>query len=380
MAAVAAAAATLAVGGVAAAQDEHARLSIVGWTEWSDYSQVRRAFQSPQDLPGLTVVPAVGWPEADGQSRKALHVWLWSPREASATTEAVLEVPAGLREERKLSLPVSRAQAQVQERRPGGAIRIFWGSAAGAAAGQQVILEAGSGLGANWMALNREMRGSAAGAGSPGGSLAVWPGTPEQGVLAADASLGGPYTLSGTLADAVTVDAAGTDFLSAVEIEGREALALTPGAPLEIRWKALPNAAAAYVRVEALKGDGETAYWSSSAKDPRLFTDRRFLPMTRVTSLVQDGLLLAPEKTAVTVPAGVLEDAAAVFVEVTVFGRSIGAESGGTSAVLQPRSSATIGLVSGHIGTSGDLEGPEVEEPDTLDQQTPIDPTERMSQ
>lgn len=291
---------------------------------------------APADQPASTASPSFN------AASKSVTIDVFSDAKATAASKASVSVPKGLGVGDTVTLhiddlqPVTPAQETPDAAAPAQPdIKMldYWGSAETVPEGQPKPVDLSAPAGSQ--APVRKL---------PDASYAYWPGRGDQPVRA-QARVPGNYKLTTDYCgDAtVTVDE-GQDFLAPVTLVGLDD-SIDVNKPVRIEWKRVPNAQA-YL-LNAYGGSPTTVVsWTSSAK-PDAVGDIELMPLSQeqVKELITDGVLLPPDTTACTIPAGVFKDMNSAMLTVTAFGKDTTQDTGGTTAQVVVRSTATASLL-----------------------------------
>jgi hypothetical protein len=257
------------------------------------------------DEPKNPVIPAT----------KAVSLELYSSAKADGASRAQASVPAGLKVTDATDMVVDTAGIAPpatdasKTDSPKFTVKAYWGSSEAVPQGQPRVTTS-----------DITSTGTSLPAGLPTTSFAYWPPDNTK-PLASDVSAAGEYTLTTNYAGkgSVTLDKA-QDFLPTIVIDNVRTKA-DLAKPFKFSWKPVEGALAYLVM--ATGGSGlETVTWSSSA-DPDALTDDityRPVPKDELDKLLEKKVLLAPNATTCTVPAGIFTSSRTVLLTVLAVG------------------------------------------------------------
>jgi hypothetical protein len=260
-----------------------------------------------------------------GKAARILNVRLWSPSIAPAGATASLAPPAGLKQGPKMDLELYRPEGETSGANPRGfdpdsnpdfTIKIYWGSSETVKEGQPKIIK--------WTGMTPEqkeaMKAQAREANASGTSYfykpnwttGYWPTKSQPGNIDADASLVGKYSLTTSYTGNVDIEAPeNVNFLAPIEmsspnLEKKIDLKKSIG----FNWKQIPNALGQYASIIGMEGKNTLVIWSSSETFVEgLMGDMGFLQMAQVRDFVSQTVFMAGDRTNVTVPAGIFQNA-----------------------------------------------------------------------
>ncbi|HET6383635.1 MAG TPA: hypothetical protein VFJ58_09610 [Armatimonadota bacterium] len=313
-------------------------------------------------LPGMAnlhLPPGIHIPALDRLTKpqRNLAVSVVSGGTAPDDATATLDVPAGLGVGQTVTLGLLRPGklgAEVAGAAPRN-IQVYWGSGPTVGAGQPKQLDLSG------AALQRYLRMARPGQrGSPDSTLAVWPsgqGRMPQ-MLTENADPTGDYALHTSYAGNASFHiGADQTFLPAVEVtppQGKPDLT----APITVNWK--PVAGALGYQVMAFGADGnpqqdnsKIIMWFASKTIP--FDAGKDLMSGDPADGVKAGVLLPPEATSATVPAGIFNGLPFVSLTVTALGPT--KLVAGTPSVRVSTSSVAIVTLAGGPGGFGGPRG-----------------------
>ena len=263
-----------------------------------------------------------------GAPQRILNIRLWSPSIAPADAFAYVTPPAGLKQGNRLDLDIYRPKAEESgasgvgpgefnpDANPQFTIKIYWGSSETVKPGQPKIIK-WTGLTAEQKeAMKKQAREARSSAGSyfykPNWTTAYWPTEKQPGEIDKDASLVGSYALTTNYTGNVTIDAPrNVNFLAPIDMSSPKLdkkIDFTSFIPF--KWTQIPNALGLYASIMGMEGKNTLILWSSSEvfKDG-LMGDMGFLQMAEVREFVTQTVFMAGDRTSVTVPAGIFQNA-----------------------------------------------------------------------
>ncbi len=296
-------------------------------------------------FPGLPAT--LGDSDAAGfdTASKSVMIDVMSDKKADAQSTAEVSVPAGLKVGGKVTLKVDLTQPPTESQPPAEAdagvfkmtLKSYWGSHSEIPKGQPKVTQITSG---------RVVAGEDSGlADYPQNSYAYWPGFGDK-MVGKDSAAPGTYKLTTNYVGGTSVTL-GTDqdFLAPIELIG---LKKKPdlGKPIKIEWKNVPNALG-YV-LQAYGGNAQaTITWTSSERPDKL-TAIDFRPVSReeLAGLVKKKLLLPPDATSCTIPAGIFKGSDSVMLTMTALGRDTIQRRDGIQTQVIVRSTVSAPLYS----------------------------------
>ncbi len=153
----------------------------------------------------------------------------------------------------------------------------------------------------------------------PNGSYAYWPGYNDQ-PLKSEASAVGTYTLDANYGGGASVTLGPEqEFLGTVHLVGLPKK-FDLEKPIVVKWKSVPRALA-YVLNAYGGSEKETITWTSSAdRISAQGIENRPISASEITDLVNTKILLPPNATTCTIPAGIFRGSESVFLTVTAIG------------------------------------------------------------
>ena len=272
---------------------------------------------------GVDIPPGMGAFMPPGmQGGKRMKLDLGSSRTATGEPRAAHAIPPGLSLGTSLPLLTPRGtrpsapdrDEEPEYQRPKGRMLIYWGCGETVRAGQPVIIDFAS-LSAPDAARAFRTRAISRPRGpSPGRnrSYGTWPNEEDARPVPAAGSLRGDHVVSGNYTPEIrfAVDER-HDFMDAVAFEP---VRKTAQGAFAVKWKALPTATG-YFATAMGQGDNETdvVMWSSSEVQEMGQVLMDYIPPTEVERLIREKVVMPPQTTDCTVPAGVFKRDAAMF-------------------------------------------------------------------
>ncbi len=340
---------------------------------------------APQLPPGLDLSKIKNMPGMEnmmsmfGPKRK-LDVRLWSPGIAPQNASASIAVPAGLKQGNKLDLEIYRPEPEKGSTSsgsgsagPGGqtqmTIKYYWGSSATVKPGQPKVISFGS-LTPEQKKRMEEASRKAQSTGSyyykPDWTTAYWPTKKQPGMIAKDATLPGTYSLTTNYCGNVTIDCpANVDFLAPIEMTSPD-LDQRPDLTqaLELQWKPIPNLLGSHAMIFGMEGKNTIIIWSSSEiwREDMMSVDWGFLQMAEVKQFVKDTIMMAGDRTSVTVPAGIFKNAD--MANMMMVGYGPGAARDNTQPIPRIQTKTSLNLMLGGKKMAGPPEEGEGNPPD----------------
>jgi len=259
-----------------------------------------------------------------GKAVRLLNVRLWSPSIAPADAKASIAPPAGLKQGDKLDLELYRPEGtsgsgKVQgfdpDSNPDYTIKIYWGSSDTVKEGQPKIIK-WTGMTADQQEAMKQRAREANAASSyfykAGWTTGYWPTKSQPGNIDLGASLVGKYSLTTSYTGNVDIEAPeNVNFLAPIEMSSPNLdnkIDLKKSIPFA--WKGIPNALGQYASIMGMEGKNTLIIWSSSEVFvDNLLGDMGFLQMAEVRDYVAKTMFMAGDRTSVTVPAGIFQNA-----------------------------------------------------------------------
>jgi hypothetical protein len=260
-----------------------------------------------------------------GKPVRILNVRLWSPSIAPADAKASVTPPDGLKQGNKLDLDLYRPEGAGgttdkikgfdPDSTPDYTIKIYWGSSETIKEGQPKIIK-WTGMTVDQKEAMKENARRAQAASSyyykPDWTTGYWPTKKQAGNIDAAASLVGKYALTTTYTGNVEIEAPqDVDFLAPIEVTSpnlENKIDLKKA--ITFNWKEIPHALGLYGSVMAMEGKNTLIIWSSSEVFvDQLMADMGFLQMAEVRDFVKKTMFMAGDRTNVSIPAGIFQNA-----------------------------------------------------------------------
>lgn len=272
---------------------------------------------------GVDIPPGMGGllpPGARGGKKMKLD--LGSSQQASGEPRAAHVIPSGLLLGPSLPLitpQTERAAARERDEepefeRPKGRMLIYWGCGETVRVGQPVVIDFAK-LDSQEAARAFRSRGIARPRGpAPGRNRAygTWPNQVEPRPIPSDGSLRGEHTISGNYSPEIRFSVGERhDFMDAVAFD---AVRKTAGGAFTVNWQAIP-AATGYFATAMGQGEdrNDLVTWSSSEVQEMGQALMDYIPPAEVERLIRDKVVMPPQTTACTVPAGIFKSEASMF-------------------------------------------------------------------
>ncbi len=289
-----------------------------------------------KDLPPGFKLP----PEAmmfAGQPARSLQVRLWSPGLAPSSATASIAPPDGLKQGSSLDLELYRPEAGAQESKtkskefdpdsnPEFTIKFYWGSSETVKEGQPKVIKWTDFTPSQRETMrqsSQEMERVRSYFYKPDWTTGYWPTTKQPGQIALDASLVGKYSLTTNYTGNVDIEAPGNvNFLAPISVTApniEKKIDLKKS--INLAWQEIPNALGLYGSVFAMEGKNTLIIWSSS----EVFTDdvwnnMGFLQMAEVRNYVQKTIFMEGNRTKVSIPAGIFQNADMALLNMSGYG------------------------------------------------------------
>lgn len=332
------------------AADEQAYLRIFAEAQVMKIAGVPEMPQLPIKIPGLSGIPGLG-----GAPLRILTVRLFAPIIAPDDATASLAIPPGLKLGPKLDLALYRPTTEKPEpgefkpeEVPDFTILRYWGSSATVREGQPETI--------NWGALTPEqeatLREQMAKAAKKSAyfygedwTTGYWPSGKATGNVDEKASLVGNYALTTTFAGNVELEVPkGVDFLGGIKLTSPDLSELPPlEEALTFRWEPVSGVLGYHAMIVGMKGEKTMITWSSSEVKEDIVAGLDYLEPERAAELVEAGVLMAPDRKEVIVPAGIFKDCDTVFLTMVGYGRGVEVQ-GKPLASLQTKTTLTAML------------------------------------
>ena len=272
---------------------------------------------------GMDIPPGMGAMMPPGmQGGKRLRLELGSSQPSGGEPRAAHAIPVGLGMGQQLPLlsprieraPVHERDEEPEMQRPKGRMLIYWGCGDSVRPGQPVIIDFAN---LNPQDAARAFRGrSISRQRGPGPgrnrSYGAWPNQEDARPIPAAGSLRGEHTVSGNYSPEIrfAVDER-HDFMEAVALDP---IHKTAAAAFAVKWKAVP-AATGYFATAMGQGDNQNdlVTWSSSEVQEMGQVLLDYIAPAEVERLIRDNVVLPPQTTECTVPAGIFKSDASML-------------------------------------------------------------------
>ncbi|MBI5909927.1 MAG: hypothetical protein HY848_08250 [Betaproteobacteria bacterium] len=272
---------------------------------------------------GMEMPPGMGGLMPPGmQGGKRMKLDLGSSQQAGGEAHAAHAVPPMLALGQSLPLLTPRVErAPVHERddepgfeRPKGRMLIYWGCGETVRPGQPVIIDFAS-LNPQDAARAFRSRGISRPRGPAPGrnrSYGTWPNQEDARAVPPAGSLQGDHTIAGNYSPEIRFAVgARHDFMDAVAFDP---VRKTPGGAFAVKWKTVPTATG-YFATAMGQGDNQNdlVTWSSSEVQEMGQVLMDYIPPAEVERLIREKVVMPPQTTECTVPAGVFKSDASMF-------------------------------------------------------------------
>ncbi|MBE0613124.1 MAG: hypothetical protein IH604_05610 [Burkholderiales bacterium] len=256
------------------------------------------------------------------QGGKRMKLDLGSSRQAGGEPHAAHAIPPGLSMGPSLPLltpPIGHATARERDEepayeRPKGRMLIYWGCGETVRPGQPVIIDFAS---LNTQDAARAFRGSSitrprGPASGRSRGYGTWPNKEDSRAIPQAGSLQGEHIISGNYAPEIRF-AVGEryDFMDAVVFDP---VRKTQGGAYAVKWKSIPNATGYFATA---MGQGENqndvVTWSSSEIQEMGQALMDYIPPREVERLIREKIVMPPQMTGCTVPAGMFKSEASML-------------------------------------------------------------------
>ena len=275
---------------------------------------------------GMEIPPGMGGLMPPGmQGGRKMKLELGSSQQASGDPRAAHAIPPGLSMGQSLPLLTPRIErAPTRERdddeperefeRPKGRMLIYWGCGETVRPGQPVIIDFAN-LNPQDAARAFRSRSIARPRGPAPGrnrTYGTWPNQDDSRPIPPPGSLRGDHAISGNYSPEIrfAVDER-HDFMGAVAFDP---VGKTAGGAYAVKWKAVPTAIG-YFATAIGQGDSQNdmVMWSSSEVQEMGQALMDFIPPAEVERLIREKVVMPPQTTECTVPAGVFKSDASMF-------------------------------------------------------------------
>lgn len=256
------------------------------------------------------------------QSGKRMKLDLGSTQPARGEPRAAHAIPPGLAMGASLPLVTPRSErAPVRERdedteyeRPKGRMLIYWGCGETVRSGQPVIIDFAS-LNPQDAARAFRSRGISRPRGpAPGRSrtYGTWQNEEDSRPVPANGSLRGDHAVSGNYAPEIRFTVGEQyDFMQAVAFEP---VRKTGAGAYAVKWRSIPTATG-YFATAMGQGDNQNdiVTWSSSEVQEMGQVLMDYIPPAEVERLIREKVVLPPQTTQCSVPAGIFKSDASML-------------------------------------------------------------------
>jgi hypothetical protein len=297
-----------------------------------------------------------------GMPHRALTVRLWSPGIAPDNATASLAIPDGLKLGKTLDLGIYRPEAaKGGASGSGGAndmsdipdftIKYYWGSSPTVKEGQPKVVDVKSMLTPAMIARMRTMMKKGAARGGeyyykPDWTTGYWPAARTPGNIGADAALAGSYALTTSYTGAVSLDVPdNVNFLAPLEMTAPKLDTLPPlDQAIAFNWKPVPNILGYHMQIMGMIGKNTLIIWDSAEARQQAGIDWDYMQMSQVRDLVKQNMLMGPERTDATVPAGIFVDCDFVSMMMIGYGPGTALAEGQPLPRVQTKTTLTMML------------------------------------
>ena len=272
---------------------------------------------------GMEMPPGMGSLMPPGmQGGKRMKLDLGSSLKAGGEAHAAHAIPPALAMGQNLPLLTPRVErAPMREHddetgfeRPKGRMLIYWGCGETVRPGQPMIMDFAS-LNPQDAARAFRSRGISRPRGPAPGrnrTYGTWPNQEDARAVPPAGSLQGDHTITGNYSPEIRFAVgARHDFMDAV---GFDPVRKTPGGAFAVKWKTVPTATG-YFATAMGQGDNQNdlVTWSSSEVQEMGQVLMDYIPPAEVERLIREKVVMPPQTTECTVPAGVFKSDASMF-------------------------------------------------------------------
>jgi hypothetical protein len=272
---------------------------------------------------GMEMPPGMGGLMPPGmQGGKRMKLDLGSAQQAGGDAHAAHAIPPGLSMGQSLPLltpRIERAPAPERDDEPGferpkGRMLIYWGCGETVRPGQPVIIDFAS---LNPQDASRAFRSrsiSRPRGPAPGRNrtYGTWPNQDDSRPIPPAGSLRGDHAITGNYSPEIrfAVDER-HDFMDAVAFDP---VRKTSGGAFAVKWKGVPTATG-YFATAMGQGDSQNdlVTWSSSEVQEMGQVLMDYIPPAEVERLIREKVVMPPQTTECTVPAGMFKSDASMF-------------------------------------------------------------------
>jgi hypothetical protein len=260
-----------------------------------------------------------------GGPTKELYLGLRSTQKAAAP-EADHDIPPGMNMGRALPLlappPVTGGRSEMPDeerapQKPKARMLVYWGCGAAIRAGQPAVADTEKMSPAQF---GEALRGRS----PPDRSNALrnaqlrWPNEREPKAVPAGASIRGDQLVHGSATPDIRFTIGERqDFLAPFEASAKGAF---PG-PFAVSWKLIPNAQGYFLQaIGHRESTGEMIVWSASELQDTGWGLMTWLPNDFLRKMIADKVVLPPDVTSCTIPAGIFEGVQGAMVQTIAYG------------------------------------------------------------
>ena len=273
---------------------------------------------SSQSIPGMPtemggIASMFGGKKMIGP-RRELQLQLESPRVPSDAPKAEHEIPPEQKMGSSLPLitpvieksgyvPRERSEIPEQYEKPKARMLIYWGCGESIGKGQPKVIDTATMSPADF---GKAFAGRTPTRQTPpssheGWTYGEWPNKDDRTEIPPDSSLVGSHLIKSNYTPniPITLDKK-RDFMAPVEFSP---LLKSPTGGLKLEWKSIPSAIGYFASaIGHNKEKGETIFWSASEIAETGFALQNYLTPGDVTRFIKEKVILAPSKTACTIP------------------------------------------------------------------------------
>ena len=257
------------------------------------------------------------------QGGKRMKLDLGSSQNASGAPRAAHAIPSGLAMGPSLPLLTPEGQRAQSPRedspeqtfeRPKGRMLIYWGCGDAVRAGQPLIVDFAK-LGTAEAAKAMRSRNISRPTGpAPGRSRTYgdWPNRENGTPVPQQASLVGDHTVAGNYSPEIRFSVSERhDFMAPVSFDP---VRKTPAGAFNVKWQSIPTAIG-YFATAVGQGDNQddVVMWSSSEVQEMGHALMDYLPPAEVQRLIKERIVMTPQTTECSVPAGIFKNEGAMF-------------------------------------------------------------------
>jgi len=339
---------------LAGAVDNQAFLGVFAETSVQKTAGMPDMTEMMKNLPAGVQLPAgMAMP---GMPMRQLTVRLWSPGIAAQDASAQLAIPDGLKLGPSLDLNLYRPTA-VNGGDQGGevvdpstipdfTIMRYWGSSPTVKKGQPEVVRFKDMIPAQQDAVREEANKRNSYYYKPDWTTGYWPTEKQPGKVAMEATLDGHFALTTNYTGNVAIDVPDTvKFLDPITFSSPkldQKIDFTK--PMVFRWKTIPGVLGYHAYIIGMKGKNTLITWSSSEVNRFDSFGWDYLQMSEVRQLVADNVFMGPDRTDVTVPAGIFKDCDTVMFMMVGFGTGAALAEGQPLPRVQTKTTISVML------------------------------------